>query len=100
LSEALAVQSEVRDFEKRFFNLHKIEIHFDETALDRIIEHVLAEDLHPETFLDTILKNYEHGLKLIRDRTGKNNFTFSQDAIASPQNFLNGLIKESYQQGE
>ena len=64
-----------------------------------VLEKVLTEDTDVEALLEALLKNYEHGLKLIREKTGKRSFTFPREAVEHPQQYLNDLIKESYQQG-
>jgi hypothetical protein len=89
-----------RHFEQKFQGQHGIAIHFDETAVKRLMEKVLTEDTDVEAQLEALLKNYEHGLKLIREKTGRRSFTFPHEAVEHPQQYLNDLIKESYQRGE
>jgi hypothetical protein len=36
------------------------------------------------------------GLNLLREHTGRDRFTIAADAIADPEGFLNGLIRENY----
>jgi endopeptidase Clp ATP-binding regulatory subunit ClpX len=99
LDEAMALENTVKRFAKKFSDLHGIEIEFDEQAVSILLEKVLTDHEQVDSLLEGLLKNYEHGLKLIREKTGKNRFVFSREAIASPQQYLNDLIKESYQQG-
>ncbi len=96
LGEAARIMEEIDVFEKGFKNLYNIKIHFDEAARNRIIEKVLLNDLFTDVLLKDLFKNYEHGLKLIRDRCGTGSFNFTRDAIDEPQEYLNTLIKESY----
>jgi len=99
LDEAMAVEGAVKIFEKKFSGLHGIEIQFDEQAVNILLQRVLADDGKVDLLLEKLLKNYEHGLKLIREKTGKNRFVFSRRAVEAPQQYLSDLIKESYQQG-
>jgi len=99
LDEAMDVESTVKRFAKKFSGLHGIEIEFDEQAINILLEKVLSDNEPVDALLDGLLKNYEHGLKLIREKTGKKRFVFSREAIAAPQQYLNDLIKESYQRG-
>ena len=99
LDEAMGIERAVRRFEKKFLGLHGILIQLDEKAVNRLLEKVFTDNERVDILLEGLLKNYEHGLKLLREKTGKNSFVFSREAIESPQQYLSDLIKESYQQG-
>jgi endopeptidase Clp ATP-binding regulatory subunit ClpX len=99
LDEAMDIERAVRRFEKKFLGLHGILIQLDEKAVNRLLEKVFTDNERVDILLEELLKNYEHGLKLLREKTGKNSFVFSREAIESPQQYLSDLIKESYQQG-
>ena len=45
-------------------------------------------------------QNYEHGLKLIREKTGKREFLISAEGMENPDQFLNGMIQETYRASE
>jgi len=99
IDEAMGIEAMTRHFERKFHGQHGIAIHFDETAVNRLMEKVLTENTNVEAQLEALLKNYEHGLKLICEKTGRRSFAFPRDAVEHPQQYLNDLIKESYQQG-
>jgi endopeptidase Clp ATP-binding regulatory subunit ClpX len=99
IDEGIAIEAMTRHVERKFQAQHGIAIHFDVTAVNRLMEKVLSENTDVEALLDSLLKNYEHGLKLIREKTGRRSFTFPRAAIEHAQHYLNDLIKESYQQG-
>jgi len=42
------------------------------------------------------VQNYEYGLKLIKERTGKDTFTIQREAITGSEGYLNRLIRMSY----
>ena len=44
----------------------------------------------------TLLKDYEHGLNLIRRNTGQGRFTITREAVGAPAETLNTWIKKSY----
>ncbi len=96
LEDAALIVYEVREFEKTFHGYHGIAVHFDESALNRVVERVLMEDLDAGSFLKGLFLNYHHGLQLIRERTGTGSFTFTDRTINDPQDYLNLLIKDSY----
>ncbi len=97
LEDAMAVMMNIRSFESNFCGRHAVEIHLDNSACRRIVEKVLRDGSEPDKILEAIFDNYQHGLKLIKDRAGKSSFLFTEDAIDHPQEYLNNLIKESYQ---
>ncbi|MEI6126558.1 MAG: AAA family ATPase [Pseudomonadota bacterium] len=96
IEDAVLVLGEAYEFEKAFTLYHGVEIHFDESGLNKIIERVLMEDLDAMSFLRALFINYNHGLKLIQERSGKASFELTEQAIDEPQEYLNKLIKQSY----
>jgi hypothetical protein len=70
---------------------------FEERAADKLLEKALEEGKPVEDLCGTILKNYYHGLKLIREKSGKNEFILTTEAVRDPEAFLDTLIKESYE---
>jgi endopeptidase Clp ATP-binding regulatory subunit ClpX len=96
LEEAVLVTEEARDYEQAFARYHGIGIHFTDQALNRLISRTLVEDADAVKLLRELFSNYQHGLKLIRERTGCSAFDVDAQAIDNPQDYLNGLIKESY----
>lgn len=96
LEDAVLIVYEAREFEKTFSNYHGVDIHFDESALNRIVERVLMDGLDAGSFLKGLFLNYHHGLKLIQERTGTKSFIFTDRTIDDPQDYLNLLIKDSY----
>ncbi len=92
---ALLVDEAVR-FEKKFSSYHGIEIRFDKSALNAIIEKVLMDDADVGMLFKDLFENYQHGFKLIQERNGKSSFILNKNAIDDPKAFLNCLIRESY----
>jgi ATP-dependent Clp protease ATP-binding subunit ClpX len=94
--EAVKIASEVRRYEDQFNERHGVEIEFDDDAVDRIIELVLDESADVSAICDRFSHHYEHGLKLIRDKTGMQQFVLTREAVDEPEAFLNRLIQETY----
>jgi len=46
--------------------------------------------------LNSLVKNYEYGLKLIKEKTGKDTFTIHREALEDSEGYLNRLIRKSY----
>ena len=96
LEEILSMEEAVRECEKAFFEKSGIKIMFEERAVDQLLERALEEGTPVEVLCGTILKNYHHGLKLIREKSGRDEFIITREALRDPEGFLNKLIKESY----
>ena len=65
-------------------------------AVDALAEKVWKEHQDPADYLKTALHNYEHGLKLIREKTGKRQFLIPAGGVENPEHYLNCLIQEAY----
>ncbi len=97
LEEILSMYETVRKYEKTFFKESGIKISFEEHAVDQLLEMVLEEETPIDELCSAIFKNYQQGLKLVKEKTGKNGFMITKEAIRNPEGFLNRLIKESYE---
>ncbi len=94
--EAVWISNQIHVYERQFGERHNIQIEFDEAAVDRITELVLDEAVEVSAICERFSQNYEHGLKLIRDKTGMQEFVLTREAVDEPEDFLNRLIQETY----
>jgi hypothetical protein len=94
--EIIRITEGVHDYEEQFRERHNIQIEFDEEAVDRIIELVMDESAEVRAICNGFSQHYEHGLKLIRDKTGMQEFILTREAVDDPEGFLNRLIQETY----
>jgi ATP-dependent protease Clp ATPase subunit len=94
--ETAKIADQVHAYERQFARRHSIQIEFDEEAVDRIIELVLDEAAEVSAICNRFSQHYEHGLKLIRDKTGMQEFVLTREAVDEPEDFLNRLIQETY----
>jgi hypothetical protein len=92
----LAVHEAARDFARRFSSRSEVHIDFTEEAVDRLAVKVWQEGVEPGALLTRSFQNYEHGLKLINEKTGKRDFSIPAEGIENPENYLNLLIRETY----
>jgi hypothetical protein len=66
--------------------------------VDSLAERVWKDARDPMDSLKTAFRNYGHGLKLIREKTGKRRFFIPAAGIENPEYYLNSLIQEAYRQ--
>ncbi len=94
--EVMEIQRQVEEFEKNFQRRHGIFLRFSEEATDRITQLALEEDGKGTAICSRLLKDFEHGLRLIRDRVGQREFVISREAVDQPEVYLSRMISEIY----
>jgi hypothetical protein len=96
VEEIQAIRETAREFAEKFSRRNDLQMSFTEEAVDRLVETVWEEKMAPADYLGRSFQNYEHGLKLIREKTGKREFLISAGGMENPEQFLNGMIQETY----
>ena len=96
VEEIQAIRQAALEFAEKFSRRNDLEMSFTEEAIDRLVEKVWKEGLDPADFLGRSFQNYEHGLKLIREKTGRREVSISAEGMENPEQFLNGMIQETY----
>lgn len=84
---------EIKKIELYFFKNHDINIVLEEDAIDFIIEQFSTSSVSVDDFFKQLSKDFELGLKLVRDKTGRNRFFITKNALLNSENYLNELIK-------
>ena len=84
---------EVKKIELYFFKSHDINIVLEEDAVDFIMEQIVIASMKLENFYQQLARDFEHGLKLIREKTGRNRFFISRNALVNPEAFISTLIR-------
>ena len=83
---------EVKRIELYFFKNHDINIVLEEDAIDFIIEKLVSHDIHLDAFYKQLNLDFEHGLKLVREKTGRNRFFITRDALLGPEDFIRNML--------
>jgi ATP-dependent Clp protease ATP-binding subunit ClpX len=96
----LKIETEIRAFEREFENLYHLRIRFSEEALLELIGMVLNGSEDALILCRKIFQNYHHGLKLVMERTGSQEFNIPKEAVQDPERFLNEMIQNTYRQEE
>jgi len=84
---------DIKKIELYFFKNHDINIVLEDDAIDFIIDQLENTTYDLETFYDHISTDFEYGLKLVQEKTGKNRFFITRDALMNPESFISNLIK-------
>jgi len=85
---------EVKQIEFSFFKDHDINIVLLEDAVDYLVEQLAIASVKFEAFYKEFSTEFGLGLKLVRDKTGKNRFYITKDALLNPDRYISDLLKE------
>ena len=88
---------QVRHFEDRFQEEHRLTLHFDAEAVDQILQEALDREIPALSVCQSLAKDLEHALKLVRDRTSQDSFLLTREAIEDLDAYLNQVIRDYYQ---
>ena len=84
---------EIKTIELSFLKNLDLNIVLEEEAIDFLIEQII----NTETVLDRLYARLESdfklGLNLIREKTGKNRFFITREALSDPGSFMDALVK-------
>ncbi|MFZ0724943.1 MAG: AAA family ATPase [Desulfobacterales bacterium] len=83
---------EVKKIELYFFKNHDINMVLEEDAIDFIIEKFVASDMHLDDIYKKLDADFEHGLKLVREKTGKNRFFINREALLNPETYIRNSL--------
>ena len=85
---------EAKKIELYFLDQHDIIIVLEEDAVDFIIEQFIYAEAKFDEIYGKITQDFEHGLKLVKEKTGRNRFLLGREALVSPESFLSTLIRK------
>ena len=87
---------QIKTIEMYFLKNHDINIVLEEDAIDLIIEKVVSGRIVLKDVYKKLAHDFEHGLKLVRDKTGRNRFVSTRDALKSPEAYIGELRKTKH----
>jgi hypothetical protein len=87
---------QIKKIEIDFYNKHDINIVLEEDAVDGILEKLASGVMNERDVYEKISADFEYGLKLIREKTEKNRFFLSKEALTHPEVFLDQIIKAEF----
>ncbi len=97
LKKVKTYYDQIKSIELQFLKSHDVNLVLDDTAIDYIIENIIGAKLKLKELFKRLSDDFEHGLKLVRDKTGRNRFFITKEALISPETYIEGLIKDRLQ---
>ena len=85
---------EIKKIELYFFKNHDINIVLEEDAIDFIIEKLIESPFELEDVSEKINQDFQHGLKLAREKTNRNRFFITRQALLDPEAYVSELIRD------
>ena len=89
---------EVKRIELYFFKNHDINIVLEEDAIDFIIEKIATSEIHLDEFYNQLNLDFEHGLRLVREKTGTSRFFITREALLEPETFIRNMLSKELPQ--
>ena len=85
---------EAKKIELRFYEKHDINVVLEDSAVDQILEAHLLAGTPFDAIYQRISADLEHGLKLVRDKSGRNRFFIGREALEAPEKYIAELIRQ------
>ena len=92
----IVMREHVRQYEARFKDEHKVQVSFDDEATELVCKKAEGRECLPGEICEEILQSCQHGLNLIKQNTGRKEFTFTKEVVENPDEVLESWIRESY----
>jgi len=86
----------IKQIEFSFFKTHDTNIVLLEDAADYLVEQLAIAGVDFDAFYKEFSTEFGLGLKLVRDKTGKNRFYITKDALLNPDTFIRDLLKDEF----
>ena len=89
---------QIKNIQDYFCETHDLNVTLADDAIDVVIRQMNASQTGLRNFYKRLTSDFEDGLRLIRDRTGKNTFVITTEALDNPEGFLNDLVRKMYKE--
>lgn len=94
LKKIKSYYEETKTIELYFIKNHGINIVLEEEAIDTIIGQCFKGHDTPEGYYRNLTADFEHGLKLVREKTGRTRFFITREALERPDLYISELLKQ------
>ena len=87
---------QIRLEESSLYDKLEINISFDDSAIDELIRQSIETGEETGHLTLQLAKKLEYGLKLVKDRSGTQNFVINREAVTDMEKYVNGLVTKFY----
>ncbi len=86
----------VDEFARRFRQQHGLAIRFTPAATDLLVAKAAEQTIPVRDLCTRLFRDYQFGLKLIAQNTGRSEFELDTPAVEAPDKYLSDLVVASY----
>jgi hypothetical protein len=90
------IYKEIKQEEQKLSKKLELDISFDDGAIDELIRESLSSGQEPSALAFYMAKKLEYGLKLIKERSGIEEFVINSEAVTDMDSYINKLVKDLY----
>ena len=94
--EHVVMRQLLQEFARRFHESHGLKIWFTDAAADRLVAQALEQSKPIRDLCAEKFKDFQFGLKLIAQNTGRKEFAIDADAVETPDKVLSDWVVASY----
>ncbi len=87
-----SAHDELKSLELNFLKQHDINIVFEQDAVDMAIERLVVDNESIDSFYMQFKSDFEFGLKLLQEKTGRGRFFITSQALADPESFVRNTM--------
>ena len=85
---------QIKTIEINFLKNHGINIVLEDDTIDHIISQWLVHPVDGDAIYKQLSADFLHGLKLVHEKTGRNRFFITRQALDSPDSFIGQLLQK------
>jgi endopeptidase Clp ATP-binding regulatory subunit ClpX len=83
---------DIKKIELSFYQNHDINIVMEDDAIDLLIDMLVAGTTDLDAIFRRLNSDFEHGLKLVREKTGSGRFFLTRQSLEDPESFIARLL--------
>ncbi len=96
LAQRDLLRTEIAAFASRFQKEHGLELVFNDDTIEALVEESITNDKTIRALCEAKFRDFQHGLKLVANNTGRTTFTITRKVIEAPDRELSQWIVESF----
>ncbi|MEJ2098714.1 MAG: AAA family ATPase [Desulfobacterales bacterium] len=86
----------IKKIELHFFKNHDMHIVLEEDAIDFVMQKLIESPISLDDIYQKVNADFELGLKLVREKTGRNRFYITREALLNPEAYIRQLIQSDF----
>jgi hypothetical protein len=89
---------QTKTIEFQFLKNFGINLVLEDDAIDHMIGKMIAGSETVDSYYKKLSADFEYGLKLVKEKTGRNRFFITKEALLEPETFIARLLKQDTSQ--